>query len=254
MKRYLLCWLAVALLGSAFGGEPAAPKKKGPMEKGSDLAAGAWEWVRQREFVEMLSAVASGSQMGPGDGWFKSSQIRYDFPWLCQQFDANGDGKVSREEFKGPAALFERLDRNRDGVLTADDFDWSDRSKIAQQAMPANMLFRMLDQNSNGRVSKEEWEALFKRAAKGKDHLTPDDLRDLFQPPRPQPNAKQPDGPSPAVLLAGLFNGELGSPFEGPALGQPGPLFTLKSPDGKETVSLKQLRGKPVVLIFGSFT
>ena len=88
MKRCLSCWLAVVLLGSACGAEPPAPRKKGPMEKGSDLASGAWEWVRQREFVEMLSAVASGSQMGPGDGWFKASQSRYDFGWLCRQFDA----------------------------------------------------------------------------------------------------------------------------------------------------------------------
>jgi Ca2+-binding EF-hand superfamily protein len=252
MKRSLSGLLALALLGSttASGAEPLAP-----WEKGGYLAADAWKWVRQREFVEMFTAVASGSQMGPGDGWFKPSQIRYDFQWLRQQFDADGNGKITRDEFKGPKEVFDRLDRDRDGVLTADDFDWSDRSKLAQQAGPATMLFRMLDRNSNGRVSKEEWDALFQRAARGKDHLTPDDLRELFQPPRPQPGAKPPaDGPSPAVLLAGLFNGELGSPFEGPALGELAPLFTLKSPDGKETVSLKQLRGKPVVLIFGSFT
>ncbi|NMC21190.1 MAG: alpha/beta hydrolase fold domain-containing protein [Thermogutta sp.] len=36
--------------------------------------------------------------------------------------DADQDGKVTREEFKGPPPLFDRLDRNRDGVLTLEDF------------------------------------------------------------------------------------------------------------------------------------
>lgn len=35
--------------------------------------------------------------------------------------DANRDGKVSRQEFTGPARLFERLDANRDGVVTTDE-------------------------------------------------------------------------------------------------------------------------------------
>jgi acetyl esterase/lipase len=36
--------------------------------------------------------------------------------------DANGDGKVTREEFKGPPKLFDLLDRNHDGVLTKEEF------------------------------------------------------------------------------------------------------------------------------------
>jgi hypothetical protein len=37
--------------------------------------------------------------------------------------------------------------------------------------------------------------------------------------------------------------------------GDPAPDFTLRSPDGKQTVHLAELRGvKPVVLIFGSYT
>ena len=36
--------------------------------------------------------------------------------------DANGDGKVTREEFKGPPKLFDILDRNHDGVLTKENF------------------------------------------------------------------------------------------------------------------------------------
>lgn len=36
--------------------------------------------------------------------------------------------------------------------------------------------------------------------------------------------------------------------------GDPAPDFTLKSQDGNSEVTLSALRGKPVVLIFGSYT
>ncbi|MBK1855227.1 DUF1566 domain-containing protein [Verrucomicrobiaceae bacterium 5K15] len=35
--------------------------------------------------------------------------------------DKNGDGKVSKEEFGGPDAHFDRFDKNKDGVLTEDE-------------------------------------------------------------------------------------------------------------------------------------
>ncbi|MDP7033218.1 MAG: sulfatase-like hydrolase/transferase [Planctomycetota bacterium] len=37
------------------------------------------------------------------------------------RFDKDGDGKISREEFSGPARRFDRLDKNRDGVLSGDE-------------------------------------------------------------------------------------------------------------------------------------
>ncbi len=35
--------------------------------------------------------------------------------------DSNGDGKVSKEEFRGPSAHFSRFDKNNDGYITADE-------------------------------------------------------------------------------------------------------------------------------------
>ena len=52
-----------------------------------------------------------------------------------------------------------------------------------------------------------------------------------------------------------LMAGDLGSPFEGPRVGQEAPDFTLATHDGGKQVTLSDFRGKrPVVLIFGSFT
>ncbi|MCI0535837.1 MAG: EF-hand domain-containing protein, partial [Verrucomicrobiales bacterium] len=40
---------------------------------------------------------------------------------LGPRYDANKDGRITREEFKGPAPMFERFDLNKDGVLTKEE-------------------------------------------------------------------------------------------------------------------------------------
>jgi hypothetical protein len=216
--------------------------------------------VRPAEVAQILWSLAKGPDMGPGAGWFHPSESRYGWMWLSGKLDADKDGKITRGEFKGSPELFQRLDRNRDQTLAVDDFDWSDRSAFARQAMPANMWFRQSDRNSNGRISLEEWQDLFDRASKGKGYLTADDLRDAFPtqaPVRPPmaAAAKPPDMPTRAVLLKGLLSGEIGSFQEGPRIGDAAPDFTLKTQDGRHQVRLAEIVGKkPVVLVFGSFT
>lgn len=221
-----------------------------------DLALSAFEQLRQREIVKMLSAIASGSGMGPGEGWFGPGQGRYDWKWLARRCGAGATGRIPRKEFKGPAALFDRLDRDGDGVLTAADFDWSDRSSYVRRSRTIDGWASRLDSNSNGRISHAEWEEFFKKVARGKDHFNPEDLRDaLLKMPPPRPGAKPDKGPTPEILLAGLFRGALGSFFEGPAVGDRAINFSLPTPDGKRTVALADALGKkPIVLIFGSFT
>jgi hypothetical protein len=218
----------------------------------------ALDRVRRLEVVEMLTAIAGGSQMGPGEGWFHPGQSRYGWAWLAERYGLDRGGSLDRKQFDGPPDTFARLDRSRDGVLSAEDFDWSDKSPLQREAGVASRWARMFDQDSNGRVSREEWNALFERAAKDKGYLTADDLRDALpvapprRPPGPPPAS---EGPSPAVLIQGLLSGELGSFLEGPAVGERAPNFGLPTHDGKQRYSLAQYCGfKPVVLIFGSFT
>lgn len=40
----------------------------------------------------------------------------------------------------------------------------------------------------------------------------------------------------------------------GPEVGKPAPAFKLRSQDGKAEVELATLKGKPVLLVFGSYT
>jgi hypothetical protein len=211
--------------------------------------------VRRLEFVEMLSAIVSGDEIGPGAGWFHPSQSLYSWKSLAERMDANHDGAITPEEFTGPRELFDRLDRDGDGRLTAADFDWSDESPYWRQAGMAKQLLRRADANKDGKVSEEEWREMFRKAAKGKDKLTVDDLRLLLFPPPSRASSGPPPGmPSRTTLLIGLFQSEIGSPSAGPKVGAPAPDFALSTPEGKVFSMQGYRAGKPMVLVFGSFT
>lgn len=209
------------------------------------------QWFAEREVVELITALARGDGLEPGKGWFKGSQTRLDWQWLAGRFDADHDGAVTPSELPGLQGYFARLDRNRDGAVKADDFDWSDNSPYVREMAQARMLFRRADTSSNGRVTKQEWQEFFERAAAGKEYITPDDLRAMLFPPLP---TLAEEGPSPLVLFKGFLTGELGSILEGPGIGDYAPLFELRTHDGMESYSLAQFLGQPVVLVFGSFT
>jgi len=211
------------------------------------------ETFRPPEIVEMLIAMAQGSELGPGEGWFHEGQGRYGWNWLVDREDADGDGAVDREEFFGPAEWFDRLDRDHDGTLKAEDFDWSNDSKFVRQSQQARQVFRRIDPQSNGRISRAEWQAFFETAAQGRDEITPEDLRAALNPP--EPPSSPDDEPSPLTFLKGFWTGELGSIHEGPAIDGRVTDFELPRFDGQGRLRLSDLyQDKPVVLIFGSFT
>jgi hypothetical protein len=251
MVRFLL--VAVLLTGRAGVGR-AEERETGPVRPGAVLRG--LDRVARTEFGEMfLSILARGADMGPGRGWFHPSQSRYDWKWLAARYDRNGDGRITRDELGAADELFDRLDRDRDGAIRAADLDggaaW--RARMG----PAQGLFQQLDRDTNGKLTRAEWDQAFDRLAKGKDFLTAEDLMDLLSPPRPA--ASKPTGPpampSRWLLLRGLLSGEIGSPFEGPALNSLAPGFTLPTPDGAFDVTLDPARaGRPVVLVFGSFS
>jgi thiol-disulfide isomerase/thioredoxin len=74
----------------------------------------------------MFLAILRGSRMEAGEGWFHPGQTRYDWNRLATGCDLNRDGWVTSKEFAGPADLFRRLDRNENGLIAAEDLDWSD--------------------------------------------------------------------------------------------------------------------------------
>jgi hypothetical protein len=247
----------LALLPALTLAGPAPAAKPRATLAGCAVQLGRCAGLRCPEIVEMLWAVANGSDLGPGAGWFHPGRSRYGWAWLAQRHGVASDGRIPRKRFRGPAELFDRLDRDRDGALTAADFDWSEHSPLLQTGRPADLLYFRLDADSNGRITRAEWDAFFHKAAKGKKYLTPEDLRAALTalPPAKVAKKKPPDGPSPLLLVKGFLSGELGSIFEGPDIDAPAPDFTLPAHDGKKKFRLADYRGKrPVVLVFGSFT
>lgn len=64
--------------------------------------------------AELEAMLAGRGRGGPGGGGAR-------FADLIKRSDKDGDGKVTREEFQGRPEMFERLDRNGDGVIDAAD-------------------------------------------------------------------------------------------------------------------------------------
>jgi len=206
------------------------------------------------EAVKMLITILRGNLM-TSDGWFGPAESRFDWKWLAEQHKVDvAKGAITKDKFRGPAALFAKLDRDGDGRIVAGDFDWSDKNPFVIQSGLVTRTFRRMNPRGDGKLTKEDMEKFFDRVAGGKDHVTLDDLKAAllttgtggFLPG---------DAPTIQMLVKGLYSGELGSIHEGPKVGASAPDFALKTLDGKETVRLSKLTGpKPVVLVFGNFT
>ncbi len=216
----------------------------------------AYEGKTPPEAIRMYLSIVKGGRMGPREGWFGPSQARHSWNWLAQRYgvDPAANMGITREKWTGPEAWFDRLDRNRDGIIAPFDLDWSDGNPWVEHAYLANRLFRQMNKVGDGQLTREQWLAFFDTVAKGKESVTASELREhwltglggSFLPG---------DAPTKEILLKGLFSGEVGSLQEGPALDAPAPDFTLKTPDGTRTVRLSEMIGKqPVVLVFGNFT
>lgn len=213
--------------------------------------------ARDMDAVKMYFAIKSGSMMGPGEGWFGPAQQRHTWDWLAAQHKIEKDEAIAKDKFRGPPELFARLDRDGDGVIKKGDFDWTNASEYVRQLSEARWWTGRNDADDDSRLSKAEWDKIFEKANAGKGFLSPEDVRAvLFPPVPPRSGGFNPgDRPSKAKLFQGLFTAEIGSPFPGPDVGAAAPDFTLPTADGKQQVTLSEFgKGKPVVLIFGSFT
>lgn len=271
MSHRSVAALAFALLvpGGAMPADPVAgpPLPKLPPGFGADAvadpkdAARAADWLEKEypadarpESVRMLITVLrKGGQIGGEDGWFGPGQTRFTWAWLAARHDLDPTAKaIPRDRFRGPAAAFDRLDRDGDGKVTPADLDWSDRSPYVQQANLASRLFRRMDASGDGKLTRDELEAFLKVVSAGKDHATAEDFRNFFVP---RGGFLPGDAPSVPALVRSWLANELGSRDEGPKLNDPAPDFTLKTPDGSDAVRLAKLIGpKPVVVCLGNFT
>jgi Ca2+-binding EF-hand superfamily protein len=105
--------------------------------------------------------------------------------------DRNGDGKVSRDEYTGAPALFDRLDSDGDGVLV--------KNEAAEGPKVMLELLRGMDANGDGKLSRDEFRGppeRFARLDADKDgFVTFDEIRaaPAMTPPA-SASAKKADG------------------------------------------------------------
>jgi thiol-disulfide isomerase/thioredoxin len=184
--------------------------------------------------------------------WVRTGHARYGWKWLAERYDQDADGSVTPQELPVSPDVFARLDRTWDGKLSAADFEWSKEGLLTRQKETTFALFKSVDANSDGRISSEEFRAVFAKVAGDKEYLNEEELERLIYLPRVLKTAAE------EKLRLGRSEFSPARQRTGNQVPQPGELapdFELASPDGQTTVRLSSLRGKrPVVLVFGSFT
>lgn len=240
---------------AADGGGDAAPLDPLTDEASQKLETLRRELPADSEARVMLEDIVLGHRLGPEDGWFRValSQNRFDWAAVSSRYDKDADGRIQASEFPGAKGDFERLDRDGDGVVTERDLSWKDH---ALAASPGAMLFRMADQDANGKVERDEFAALFAKLDTDESGiLALDELREqLTEPASTGGGENRPDRPSRSTLILGLARQEIGSLQPGPALNSEAPDFTLPTLDGKPVRLSQEIGDKPVVLVFGNFT
>jgi Ca2+-binding EF-hand superfamily protein len=114
--------------------------------------------VDREEYRELLQGLrgAGGAGMGNRGERFRA-------------LDKNGDGKISKTEFDGPAAMFTRIDANKDGMLARGEVDRF--AATGGNGFPAPRFVAM-DRDGDGRISRQEFRggpAVFDRLDTDKD-------------------------------------------------------------------------------------
>lgn len=190
----------------------------------------------------------------------------FSFKRAAERFDANDDGEITQEEFTGPKEMFGRMDRNGDGTVTAADFEGIGGGMSGPRFGPdpeagrprggfpgtmgrssgPSMLFGMMDADSDGSISRDEFSALFKRLDTNEDgQLSREELTQGLS--RGRAGGEGSDGSRRTSRFQDFPNAE-------PAPGQAAPDFELRDIEGNEVSLGELLKSKPVVLEFGSFT
>lgn len=119
--------------------------------------------------VGAAAAEPPAAPVAPGAGPVVKAPAGAKAPGFIRQFDKNGDGAVTKDEFVGDEKVFTKRDANGDGTITADEMaafrqehqgrKQEKGEKGRKQVPPAERRFKRLDTNGDGFVSRDEFYA-----------------------------------------------------------------------------------------------
>jgi Ca2+-binding EF-hand superfamily protein len=98
-------------------------------------------------------------QTGWGQDWNHDGRVDNIDSQIAERFrgyDMNGDDRVARSEWPGDGRLFARLDANRDGYLSVQEYTQGGGFNLDALGGPSSR-FSSIDSNSDGLVTRNEW-------------------------------------------------------------------------------------------------
>ena len=111
---------------------------------------------------------------------------------MFERLDANNDGVITKDEFKGPEQAFARMDANGDGKVTQEEATQAAgqfRERAGRLMDPAKrweMMLERHDANQDGKLTKDEFpgpDELFARIdANGDGAITEDEMLNMPGP------------------------------------------------------------------------
>ncbi|MCC6737700.1 MAG: EF-hand domain-containing protein [Planctomycetia bacterium] len=137
----------------------------------------------------------------PGD---RKGRMPMDVDTLMKENDADGDGRISQQEFRGPKQLFGRADANGDGFVDRGEIEDAAKKlkKMAGDGAAKGdggarvmEMVKRADADGDGKVTREEWPGrpqMFDRMDKNGDGVL--DEADFGGAPAKKPEEMQPEG------------------------------------------------------------
>jgi hypothetical protein len=170
MRLPLQIGLAVAVIASAANAQ--AQMRFQGMDRNNDGVITRDEWRgNDRSFRNNDwdgDGVLSGDEVRPGarrqsnwsQDWNRDGRVDNFDNQIAQRYrgyDMNSDNRVTRSEWPGDARLFTRLDTNRDGSLTMQEYTQGGGFSLDALGGPA-YRFTNIDANNDGWVTRNEWQ------------------------------------------------------------------------------------------------
>lgn len=150
-------------------------------DKDGDGFLSAEEWTYGEKALAKADTDQDGQVSREEMGEYLKTAMKDDPKVIAEMrmksMDADEDGQVSAEEWKGPAEMFGKADKDQDGFLTLEELAATmqgPKDKIAAK-------IKEMDADGDGAISQEEWkgrpEGFAKMDKNGDGSLTADELQ-----------------------------------------------------------------------------